>query len=118
MSVETIARRYGSALADVVLKSGETEVVKNELAQWAAMIQSSQALYDTICNPSITHLQKEDLIGSLIEKTRPSLAPTITAPPGASTGGVVAVTKGSFSSSAGGHPGIRSDEGSVRRRGR
>jgi len=72
MSVETIARRYGSALADVVLKSGETEVVKNELAQWAAMIQSSQALYDTICNPSITHLQKEDLIGSLIEKTRPS----------------------------------------------
>jgi F-type H+-transporting ATPase subunit delta len=72
MSVETIARRYGSALADVVLKSGETDTVKSELTQWAAMIESNAALYDTISNPSIQHAQKEKLLESLIERTRPS----------------------------------------------
>ena len=72
MSVETIARRYGSALADVVLKTGETDTVKNELSQWAAMIESNSALYDTMSNPSIQHGQKEKLLESLIERTRPS----------------------------------------------
>ena len=33
MSIEVIARRYGSALADVVLKTGETESVKLELIE-------------------------------------------------------------------------------------
>ncbi len=32
MSNETIARRYSVALADVVLKSGQTESVKSEIA--------------------------------------------------------------------------------------
>ena len=72
MSIETIARRYGSALADVVLKSGETEIVKNELAQWATMIESNASLFDVISNPSIAHLQKEKMVESLIERTRPS----------------------------------------------
>jgi len=72
MSVETIARRYGSALADVVLKTGETENVKNELSQWAAMIESNASLHDVLSNPSIPHKQKEDLLENLLERTRPS----------------------------------------------
>ena len=38
MSVETIARRYGTALADVVIKTGETETVKAELKTWEEMM--------------------------------------------------------------------------------
>ena len=72
MSVETIARRYGSALADVVLKSGETDTVKSELTQWAAMIESNASLHDVMSNPAIQHAQKEKLLESLIERSRPS----------------------------------------------
>jgi F-type H+-transporting ATPase subunit delta len=72
MSVETIARRYGSALADVVLKTGETDTVKSELTQWAAMIESNAALHDTISNPAIQHAQKEKLLESLLDRTKPS----------------------------------------------
>jgi F-type H+-transporting ATPase subunit delta len=72
MSIETIARRYGSALADVVLKSSETETVRNELGQWATMIESNAALHDALTNPSIPHAQKENLVENLIDRTRPS----------------------------------------------
>jgi F-type H+-transporting ATPase subunit delta len=72
MSIETIARRYSSALADVVLKTGETETVKSELTQWAAMIAANAALYDALSNPAIPNAQKEKVLESLIEKTRPS----------------------------------------------
>jgi F-type H+-transporting ATPase subunit delta len=72
MSIETIARRYGSALADVVLKTGETDTVRSELGEWAAMIGSNEALSDVISNPSIPHQQKERLLESLLEKTHPS----------------------------------------------
>ena len=72
MSVEVIARRYAQALADVVLKTGETETVKGELTQWSAMIESNPALYDAISNPAIAHAPKENLLEKLIEKTRPS----------------------------------------------
>lgn len=72
MSVETIARRYGAALADVVLKTGETDTVKSELTQWATMIESNSSLYDALTHPAIPHAQKEKLLESLIERTRPS----------------------------------------------
>ena len=72
IGVETVARRYGAALADVVLKTGETEIVKTELAQWASMIEANPELYDAVSNPSIAHSQKEKVLESLIERTRPS----------------------------------------------
>ena len=72
MSIEIIARRYGSALADVVLKTGETETVKTELTQWAAMIDTNVDLPDVLSNPSIPHAQKEGLLASLLERTHPS----------------------------------------------
>jgi len=72
MSIETIARRYGSALADVVLKKGETETVKNELTQWSAMIESNASLFDVFESPAIQHGQKKQLLESLIERTRPT----------------------------------------------
>ena len=72
MSVETIARRYGTALADVVLKTGETENVKAELKAWEEMMASSADLQNALANPSIAHLGKEKILESLISKTSPS----------------------------------------------
>jgi F-type H+-transporting ATPase subunit delta len=72
MSVETIARRYGTALADVVLKTGETDTVKNELKIWEEMMASNADLMSAFQNPSIAHLDKEKVLESLIAKTKPS----------------------------------------------
>jgi F-type H+-transporting ATPase subunit delta len=72
MSIEIVARRYGTALADVVLKSGETDTVRSELTQWAAMIDANADLHDVLSNPSIPYSQKEKLLGSLLERTKPS----------------------------------------------
>lgn len=72
MSVETVARRYGTALADVVLKTGETEVVKAELKMWEEMIVSKSDLHSAFKNPAIAHLDKERVLESLIAKVGPS----------------------------------------------
>ena len=72
IGVETVARRYGAALADVVLKTGETETVKAELSLWAKIMDTNAELQDTFGNPVIAHAQKEKVLESLIERTRPS----------------------------------------------
>lgn len=72
MSVETIARRYGTALADVVLKTGETETVRGELKAWEEMMSSNADLMSAFQNPAIAHLDKEKVLESLIAKTRPA----------------------------------------------
>ncbi len=72
MSVETIARRYATALADVVIKSGETEPVKTELKSWEELFAAHADLYRAFSNPTIAHLSKENLLESLIAKTKPT----------------------------------------------
>ena len=74
MSVETISRRYATALADVVLKSGETETVKTELKTWEQLITSNSELQNAFGNPSITQTKKEKVLEQLIARTRPSRA--------------------------------------------
>ena len=58
MSVETVARRYGAALADVVMKSGETETVRTELKTWESILNSNAELHAVFANPSIQHMDK------------------------------------------------------------
>lgn len=72
MSVETIARRYGTALADVVLKSGETATVTSELKAWKEIFDGNAELRSAFANPSITHLDKEKVLNSLIDRTKPT----------------------------------------------
>lgn len=72
MSVETIARRYGTALADVVLKSGETETIKKELNAFGAMIAENADLKSVFSNPAIPHASKEKLLGELLKRFKPS----------------------------------------------
>ncbi|HQU81586.1 MAG TPA: ATP synthase F1 subunit delta [Pyrinomonadaceae bacterium] len=72
MSNETVARRYASALADVVVKSGDTETVKNELKTWEEMMTSNGDLLNAFRNPAIQHASKEKVLESLLEKAKPS----------------------------------------------
>lgn len=72
MSVETVARRYASALADVVIKSGEIDLVKSELNTWQEMFTTSRDLHNAFHNPSIAQASKEKVLVSLLGKTNPS----------------------------------------------
>lgn len=72
MSTETIARRYSTALADVVLGSNETETVKSELATWGELFQQSSDLQTVFGNPSISYVNKEKVLEGLIAKVKPS----------------------------------------------
>jgi len=72
MSVETVARRYATALADVVTKTTETESVKAELKTWEQMISANTDLQTALGNPAISQVNKEKVLASLIEKTKPT----------------------------------------------
>lgn len=72
MSVETIARRYATALADVVTNSNETEIVKNELKTWEELMSANEDLQTVFSNPSIVHLTKEKVLEGLLEKAKPA----------------------------------------------
>jgi F-type H+-transporting ATPase subunit delta len=71
MSVQTMARRYSSALADVVREGGEAAEVQAELAQWEEMIQSTPNLLEVLRNPTIALDQKRAVLNKLIERAKP-----------------------------------------------
>lgn len=74
MSNETVARRYATALADVVVKSGETETIKTELLRWEELISSNTDLESAFSNPVIPHARKAAVLEGLLGKTKPSNA--------------------------------------------
>jgi len=71
MSVQTIARRYASALADVVLERGEAREVQRELITWEQMIQSAPNLQEVLRNPTVGLDQKRAVLNQLIERAKP-----------------------------------------------
>ena len=70
MSVQTVARRYATALADVVMARGEAQEVRQELDAWASMIQSNDQLMEVFRNPTIPYDQKRKVLSTLIARTR------------------------------------------------
>jgi len=70
MSVETVARRYALALADVVTKTNETNSVQAELKSWEQLINSNADLQTAFRNPAISQANKEKVLESLIAKTQ------------------------------------------------
>jgi len=72
MSVETVARRYASALADVVSENGNAPAIQNELKMWETMMVSNADLLGVFSNPSIAHKNKEKVLENLIERSQPS----------------------------------------------
>lgn len=71
MSVQIVARRYATALADVVLEQNEAAEVQRELAAWENIIQASPELQEVFRNPTIALDQKRAVLKRLIERTRP-----------------------------------------------
>lgn len=70
MSIETIARRYAIALADVVIERGETQAVRKELLQWGSMMSSNSLLREVFSNPTVPYEQKRNLLRELITKSK------------------------------------------------
>src|SRR3989442_10368070 len=71
MSVQMIARRYASALADVVIERGEAREVQEELNTWERLIQSNTNLQEVFRNPTIALDQKRAVLNKLIERAKP-----------------------------------------------
>jgi F-type H+-transporting ATPase subunit delta len=71
MSVQTVARRYASALADVVLERGEAREVQEELLAWEKMFQAHPTLPEVFRNPTIALDKKRAVLNKLIERAKP-----------------------------------------------
>jgi F-type H+-transporting ATPase subunit delta len=72
--VQTVARRYATALADVVTARGEAQEVQKELTAWETMMQSNEQLLEVFRNPTIPYEQKRKVLNALI--ARASVRPT------------------------------------------
>jgi F-type H+-transporting ATPase subunit delta len=71
MSVQAVARRYASALADVILTRGEAREVQNELVIWQQMLDSQDNLRTAFANPTVALDQKQAVLNRLIELSKP-----------------------------------------------
>lgn len=67
--MQTVARRYATALADVVMARGEAQEVKEELAAWSGMLQSNEQLLEVFRNPTIPYEQKRKVLSALIARS-------------------------------------------------
>lgn len=70
MSVQTVARRYAAALADVLAERGEARQVQEELSAWELMIRNNAQLQEVFSNPTIPYEQKRKVLSTLIARTR------------------------------------------------
>jgi F-type H+-transporting ATPase subunit delta len=68
--LQTVARRYAQALADVVLERREEREVQNEIKGWASMIDGNPQLKEVFANPTIVYDHKRSLLEELITRTR------------------------------------------------
>jgi len=70
LSSQTVARRYASALADVIIERGEEVEVQEELAAWEGMILGNAPLLEAFSNPTVAYQQKEKVLNELIARTK------------------------------------------------
>ncbi len=70
MSSQTVARRYASALADVVRERSEEDQVQAELSAWEEMISANQSLLEAFSNPTVAYEQKGKVLNELIARTK------------------------------------------------
>ena len=70
MSLQTVARRYATALADVAIERREEREVQNELDQWAKMMEAHPQLKEVFANPTIVYDHKRKVLEDLISRTR------------------------------------------------
>jgi F-type H+-transporting ATPase subunit delta len=70
LSLQTVARRYATALADVAIERREEREVQQELDQWAAMIEAHAQLKVVFANPTIVYDHKRKVVDELISRSR------------------------------------------------
>ena len=70
MSLQQVARRYASALADVAVERGKEREVQTEIDSWASMIESNPLLRDVFANPTIPYEQKRKVLEELISRSK------------------------------------------------
>jgi F-type H+-transporting ATPase subunit delta len=70
LSVQTVARRYAAALADVVIARGEARQVQEELSAWEQMMQANERLLEVFRNPTVPYEQKRKVLTALIARSR------------------------------------------------
>jgi len=70
LSSQTIARRYATALADVITEQREEAAVRAELAEWERMLSANPALLEIFSNPTVGYEQKQKVLNELISRTK------------------------------------------------
>jgi F-type H+-transporting ATPase subunit delta len=70
VSSQTVARRYASALADVIIARSEEAEVRQELTTWERMVLSNPTLLEAFTNPTIPYEQKAKVLNELITRTK------------------------------------------------
>ena len=70
MSSQSVSRRYGIALADVLSGSGQERPIQDELISWERMISSNPELREAFANPTVPYEQKRGVLNELIVKTK------------------------------------------------
>jgi F-type H+-transporting ATPase subunit delta len=70
LSLQTVARRYAQALADVVIEGREEREVQNEIQSWASLIDGNPQLKEVFANPTVAYEQKQAVLEELISRTR------------------------------------------------
>jgi F-type H+-transporting ATPase subunit delta len=70
VSSQTVARRYASALADVIIERNEESAVREELTAWERMILSNPPLLEAFTNPTVPYEQKAKVLNELIIRTK------------------------------------------------
>ena len=70
MSLQTVARRYALALADVSIERGEEREIQAEISSWAELIESNNQLREVFANPTIAYEQKRAVLEHLISRTK------------------------------------------------
>lgn len=70
MSLQTVARRYAAALADVAIERREEREVQTELEEWASLIEANPLLKEVFANPTVAYDQKRKVLEELIARSR------------------------------------------------
>jgi F-type H+-transporting ATPase subunit delta len=70
LSLQTLARRYAVALADVVTSRGEAREVREELSGWEEMLRTNPQLLEVLRHPTIPQDQKRRMLDALIARGR------------------------------------------------
>jgi F-type H+-transporting ATPase subunit delta len=70
LSLQTVARRYATALADVAISRKEEREVQAEIDLWARMIEENPQLREIFSNPTVPYDQKTRVLLELISRSR------------------------------------------------